>query len=460
MPSIVGSPFDYDETIQDRIQNLDHRVREMRASGSLDATALKRISQFFRVRTIYNSNAIEGNQLTLGETALVVEQGITISGKPLKDSLEAKNLSEALTFLEELASERDPILEVHVRQIHAAVLRGIDDVNAGQYRSVEVKITGSEFSTEPPESIPSAMASWSAWLRKAQEEQHEATPLEIAAAAHTWFVQIHPFIDGNGRTARILLNLLLMRGGYPIAVISKEDRFRYYEALETSQTGQLTPFLSLMIESVEEALEEWEAAAKETVERREAVTEMAQMLAAPQRNRRISEFAVFEAAMNLLKEQFERFITELAEAVEGQGARVFFRQFSGLDVEKYIALSAGRNAKQTWFFRVDFRVETSTGERTARYLFWFGRPGYRWTGPRPPVVLLVSREDPPGSYGYESLNALAARGKTDLPEIREIGFADERFYGLTSAGGPTERKVEDLTKDFVAEVISRNFGSR
>ena len=244
MIDIPGTSYSYDESQEFSFRRLSDRVHEMRATGKLSPDVLYLLRKFFRIKNIHHSNAIEGNVLEVGETRQVVELGLTITGKPLKDQAEARNLSHALDFLEELAGNPDrPITENEVRQLHSLVLEGIND-GAGAYRTVPVTISGSEFLPTRPESIPADMQVFMRWLSDASVPSSETFArvrgLIIAAAAHTWFVTIHPFIDGNGRVARLLTNLLLMRYGFPIAIITKEDRLRYYDALEESQASDLT----------------------------------------------------------------------------------------------------------------------------------------------------------------------------------------------------------------------------
>jgi len=262
MASVVGAPYEIDDALLAKVTAIADRVTSMRASGALSPEFLARLRRFFKIKNIYNSNAIEGNLLDIGETRLVVEQGLTLTGKSLKDQAEARNLSEAIDFLEELAKDSSrPIIEADIRQLHFFVLKNIRDDDAGRYRAVAVEISGSQFKPPQPESVPSQMEEFCRWLEVATTPAIHGSfenPLVVAAAAHAWFVTVHPFIDGNGRVGRLLLNLLLMRSGYPIAIITKADRERYYDSLELSQSSDLTALTSLISECVEESLEEYE----------------------------------------------------------------------------------------------------------------------------------------------------------------------------------------------------------
>ena len=175
----------------------------MRKVGKLDGKVLRHLRSYFRIKSIYHSNAIEGNQLNVGKPEWVVEQGLTITGKSLKDQAEAKNLSSALDYLEELAA--DPtraITETDIRTVHSFVLNGIEVDQAGRYRTVPVEISGSKFAPPGPEFVPGEMEGFAAWLGSASVPDKVISQSEAvlaAAVAHTWFVMIYPFVDGNGR---------------------------------------------------------------------------------------------------------------------------------------------------------------------------------------------------------------------------------------------------------------------
>jgi len=210
MHSVQGTAYEISNELLHQTRILADRVQTMRSGGTLTPEVLGKLRKYLRIKNIYHSNAIEGNKLDIGETRLVVEQGLTISGLPLKDQAEAKNLSAALDFLEELSANAEaPITESDIRQIHYLVLTGINQNNAGKYRSIPVEISGSAFKPPNPEHVLSKMSDFGKWLSEASRPgmlfaQYEA--ILVASAAHTWFVTIHPFIDGNGRVARLLVS--------------------------------------------------------------------------------------------------------------------------------------------------------------------------------------------------------------------------------------------------------------
>ena len=450
---ISGTPYSYDEMQRPSFQKLSDQVRMMRSGGSLSPAVLHRIRKYFRIKNIYHSNAIEGNTLEVGETRQVVELGLTLTGKPLKDQAEARNLSQALDFLEELAKDgARPIIENDIRQLHSFVLDGINE-GAGGYRTVAVEISGSKFKPPGPESVAAQMQHFADWLREASSPSEEALAsvegILVAAVTHTGFVYIHPFIDGNGRVARLLMNLILMRYGFPIAIISKEDRLRYYDALEESQASDLTSFLILLTECVEESLEEYRYAAEEHREQTEWAQSIAQKFTEKERTRLRNEYEIWRNAMELLKSYLRQTADVVNEA--SHYGNVYFKDFGNLEFEKYLALSAGESAKRTWFLRIDFR----SADKAARYLFFFGTGSYVLRE-RCVVTLHVAREEPANSYNYERLDNLF---EPNVPNLVEIGYeiSKERFVLRKKNGRPSIGRVEEFGKQFFEDVVSKQF---
>ncbi len=200
----------------------------------LSPALVKNLEQWFLVELTYTSNAIEGNTLTRKETAMVVEKGITVGGKSLTEHLEATNHAKALQNIVKLAeSKTNGLSENDILTIHGTILRGIDNENAGRYRNIPVRISGSDIIFPNALKVPELMTDFVGWLATIADLH----PVELAAEAHYTLVTIHPFVDGNGRTARLLMNLILLQQGYPPALIQKRDRLKYISSLEQAQLG-------------------------------------------------------------------------------------------------------------------------------------------------------------------------------------------------------------------------------
>lgn len=452
---LPGTDYMYYSNIEDRLRELDARVRTMREEvGKLSPQVLSHVEQHFRIKGIYHSNAIEGNALSMGETRKVVEQGITLSGVSLRDQAEAKNLSHALDSMERLASNREiPITLKDIRELHYLILTGIDDENAGQYRNEEVEISGSDFKPPKVYEVSQKMVELGDYVQSATSAESDIRDLPIltATAAHAWLARIHPFLDGNGRTSRILMNLILIRRGYPICVITKEERFRYYDALEESQAGNLTPLAELIYESVVESQEVWEEAAEQQKKDRERRVQFAARLEQPVTIRAQNEYQVWFNAMELLKSYFKQFVEDVNDSTATRSVNLNYKDYGILSDEKYLALNDKRSAKDTWFFGIEFRREN----RRARYLFWFGFPDYVLS--QHTSVILILAKDPDLIYQYVTMRELS---QPDQPDIFQVGFnmKEQKFVASTS-GGLWEGKVEDLAWQFFNQVIERDFST-
>ncbi len=215
-------------------KKLTDKKKRLDGFRPLPDTLVRNLDDWFRVELTYTSNAIEGNTLTRRETALVVEKGLTVGGKSLTEHLEATNHAHALDWVKEQVNRKPTKLtEKDILHIHDIILKGIDDANAGHYRCVPVRISGSAVVLPNPRKVPDLMAEFVKWLGLG-EKLH---PIELAAQAHYRLVTIHPFVDGNGRTARLLMNMILLMMGYPAAIIRKRDRLAYISSLEKAQLG-------------------------------------------------------------------------------------------------------------------------------------------------------------------------------------------------------------------------------
>lgn len=248
--------------MQERLEQITKKKEVLDRFRPLPPALIKNLSEWFKIELTYCSNAIEGNTLTKSETALVIEKGITVKGKPVKDHLEAVNHVFALDFIKELAikSKQDIVL-ADILDIHRLILRTIDDAHAGRLRNIAVKISGSDVVLPDPLQVPDLMNDFIAWLHDTQEH-----PVLIAADVHFKLVAIHPFVDGNGRTARLLMNLILISYGYPPAIIKVDERDRYIFSLEHAhKTGDCSQFYTVIFDSVERSLDMYLDAAKKTI---------------------------------------------------------------------------------------------------------------------------------------------------------------------------------------------------
>jgi Fic family protein len=245
------------EKIHQRVLDKKKRLDKTRP---LPPTLVTRLKEQMTIEYAYNSNAIEGNTLTLQETKLVIEEGITINGKSISETLEAKNHPEAIKYIENLVTGRSEIDEESVLHTHKLIMCNIAE-DAGHYRITQVKITGASFMPPPSSEVRPRINELLKWLK---ENPDEYTPIELAAVFHHRFVQIHPFTEGNGRTARLLMNAILMKTGYPfITIMPKRDRPKYLKTLMEADLGSASTFANFVARCVERALDTYLEAIEE-----------------------------------------------------------------------------------------------------------------------------------------------------------------------------------------------------
>ena len=213
-------------------KKLTEKKKILDKNRPFDKAIIKNLEEWFRIELTYTSNAIEGNTLSRAETALVVEKGLTIGGKSITEHLEATNHALALDFIkEQIKRKPSDLKEKDILRIHEIILDRIDRENAGIYRRVPVRISGSAVVLPNPKKVQDLMNNFFKWLKN-ETKMHA---VELASEAHYRFVTIHPFVDGNGRTARLLMNMILMMKGFPPAIIRKNDRLTYIKSLEKPQ---------------------------------------------------------------------------------------------------------------------------------------------------------------------------------------------------------------------------------
>ena len=231
--------IDLDDNYFDEVDSLKN---ELDSKRPIPKETLKSLRESINLEWTYNSNGIEGNTLTLRETQVVLE-GITVGGKSIKEHLEAIKHEKAILFLDDLVKDNEPISEWNIKNIHQLILKDIDNENAGRYRKENVTIKGATHIPpdylKVPELMEKLILTYNTW--------NEYHPIIQAALLHGELVKIHPFVDGNGRTSRLLMNLVLMNNGYNPVIIKKESRLKYYEALDKAHTtGDYTDFVKLV----------------------------------------------------------------------------------------------------------------------------------------------------------------------------------------------------------------------
>lgn len=234
------------------LAQIDQLRSEIEQHRPFDSYLLSQIKEYYRIGLTYSSNALEGNSLTETETKIVLEEGITIGGKPLKEHLEAVGHSEAFSAMYNLVQKKE-FSEKDVRMLHHLFYYRIDECAAGIYRTIPTFITGSKYPLPLPEEIPLCMQNFINESHRLRKETH---PVIAAALIHKQFVFIHPFIDGNGRVGRLLMNLMLLQSGFTIALIPPIMRKDYISELEKAHEND-TNFLVFIAQMIKETQKDY-----------------------------------------------------------------------------------------------------------------------------------------------------------------------------------------------------------
>lgn len=227
------------------------KKEKLQKARPLSQMALGKIKEAISIEWTYNSNSIEGNSLTLRETQMVLQEGITVKGKPLREHFEAHNHDKAIDLLYKLLETGKKIRSADILSIHALVLRSIEDDFAGRLRYGAVRISGANFIPPAAHKVPDL---FDELIEFVNANPLQLNDIEMATVFHHKFVYIHPFFDGNGRTVRLAMNLFLMQKGFPPAIILKNDRKKYYDALNSANKGNYEKLLLIVAQAMERTL--------------------------------------------------------------------------------------------------------------------------------------------------------------------------------------------------------------
>ena len=241
----------YRADLQETFDRLQEKMAILKKSRPLPNIALQKIKENLTLEWTYNSNNIEGNTLTLQETQMVLQEGITVKGKSLREHFETHNHDKAIDYLYSIINEAYTLRSIDILSLHGLVLRSIEEDFAGRIRNGGVRITGANFTPPNANKVPDLLDELIDFINT---NPLNLNAIELATIFHHKLVWIHPFFDGNGRTVRLSMNLLLMRCGFPPAIILKNDRKKYYEALNQANNGNYQKLTLLMCQSLERTL--------------------------------------------------------------------------------------------------------------------------------------------------------------------------------------------------------------
>ncbi len=233
------------------LRSIEGKKRELDRLRPFNAAVVRKLEEQLALEWTYNSNGIEGNTLTLRETEVVLKQGLTIGGKSVKEHFEVLNHEDGIAYVRQTLTRQQPLTQEMIKALHQLILKNIDDEEAGVYRRHNVRIVGALLIPPQAVKIGRLMDELMVWFHGAGQ----TLPVpQLAAELHYRFVCIHPFIDGNGRVGRLLMNVVLMQNGYPPAVILKVDRNKYYRVLNEANQGKMAGFEAFVGRAIERSL--------------------------------------------------------------------------------------------------------------------------------------------------------------------------------------------------------------
>jgi cell filamentation protein, protein adenylyltransferase len=440
--------FQLDKAVETRVLAFDEEVRAFRDQGPLDPVAARKLQEYFRVQHIYHSTGIEGNRLSIRETEIVLVEGLQLDDRPLADQQEVRDLDAAYHFLEELATQPTPMREVDVREMQRLVVRNRSEAQPGAYRTIGVVITGSEHKPPEPVVVPGAVHGLVEWLNSTPPR----FPIAAAAYAHHQLAAIHPFVDGNGRTARLLMNLVLLRSGYPIVNIRREDRAKYYESLSFADLGLYDPLVELILDRANDVFTEMKRVREETERMKVYAERWGQTEAAVIQRREDREYKIWLGQMENVRLEFENVADLLDERLKE--IRIQFWKYPEPSFAKFLELRDRGRTPQCWFFRI--RVHRASSHAEENFMFSFFRNFSVYSPARKIIPLVANRADGEGQYAF-----------LDTPKIRlrdlfiESGQLHVRFQPLDN---PDTQSISDkidagqAARDFFDDVLKECFG--
>lgn len=351
------------------IENLNTELCKFRNEGELDQLSKEKLKEYFRTQHIFHSAGIEGNRLTLQETMLVLKEGITISEKSIQDTVEVKNLGIAFDFFYELAQENTPITENYIKQMHQLVVGNDLYVNAGNYRNVGVVITGSEHTPPEPFEVPFKMQELIAWLNENFEHEN---PVILAAVIHHEMAKIHPFADGNGRTARLLLNLILMKQGYPICSIKRTERPRYYQAMTNADKGNYHEIVELVAESCAELLAVYVRIREESNRKTQFIKKWGSIDIEGKLRKEKNKFELWLNKTSQIKLEFRQFVDLLNENLYTYHTKysITYYEYPSMTFDVFQELTDENSPQKTFFFAIRF-VDKESKKSIETFVFSF-----------------------------------------------------------------------------------------
>ncbi|MBC7967426.1 MAG: Fic family protein [Fuerstia sp.] len=425
-------------------------ARQVNESRPLPPEVIQNIQKELLGERVYNSNAIEGNTLTLRETRSVLQAGGIVDVSRKREAVEALNLAKAIAKVEEMIGDPESWSDINrFTAVHRTILAGVKDDPAGRIRSERIMITGAKYQPPDPAQLEGLLRQFLTCLKDATRTE----PIIVASWAHWVIARIHPFADGNGRLARLWQDLILFGNQLTAAVIRQQDRTEYYAALESADGGNLNPLTQLVARSLNRTLQVYINAQREVDELKDWAVGIVGETNARVDEKRKLEYLRWARQMDQLRDAFERCGTQVTNASDG-AVEVQVNSFDIIDQPTWETLRSGGNASKTWYFWANFR----SGEVRVQYCFFFGRHWFSEVdrdtpGIGPNTCLLVSEQR--GNEKAERLSEIQDCPLT-LREILVVGdkLARKRF-DIVEESDVYDLEIDSLlvAREFVQEVF-------
>jgi Fic family protein len=452
---IAIQEVDMGEDLRDALLQYLSEIDEFRQQSTLDPISLAKLEEHFKAAHIYHSTGIEGNRLTLQETNLVLKEGIDISGKPLKDTIEVKQLGMAFDYLKQLSSREDPLTEVDIRHLHQLIVGNDSQLSPGAYRTIGVVISGSEHRAPEPIVVPARMRELVEWINFNMDKN----PVIVAAVAHHELTAIHPFVDGNGRVSRLLMNLILLKKGAPICNIKREDRPKCYQSLSFADVGLYEPLIMLIHERSTDLFSEYVRIRNETRRMADWAKRWGTNDVDALVKRESREMELWQSRVRQIFLEFQKASELLDDNLQGQIEVKFYDYKTEISFEDYQQLKEKGQIQRANAFSISFRENTSG--KYERFMFRYFRNWNKFPYEDSLIPLELNRyETESGSY-----IRLSNLSWADRIRLREIYFTDNgefiiRYYDTLKRDEIEERgkTVADAVQWFFDDILQNVFG--
>lgn len=359
-----------DLDLSDNLKNIEKTIDNLnkRRDNGLDPELEQRLKKHLLISSVYNSNAIEGNRLSLRETEIILE-GMSINERPLKDEIEAKSLSNATEYLYSLINGAEPLNKRCLFDLHSMIMANIPNMNGGAFRRDDVSIKNSEHKPISWLHVAEEVDNMFMWMNR---NMHKYNPIVMCAILHHWLVWIHPFNDGNGRVTRLFTNFFLLQKGYPEIVVKIGDRDKYYNALVDADKGNITKLVDLFCDKIRQTVAVYEGFLNEH-DRQIAWKQKYQNIAEDKYSKAKETFSYqYEVWSNQLN-VFKTILIKNVETLDKILPHITFeiKEYDILSYEQYLDILEDRKVSNTWY--IVLHIFNTENKKKMNFVFYFER---------------------------------------------------------------------------------------